>query len=164
MIKLKTFPIDQHEEANKFLESQLPFTTEKGQGIQIHQGHIVVFYNDGIYNELYSKQKFTDLLNKELESLALFEHNLRRHEFMLKEEAPAGYAKGMTDIKIEELCLVENPSKSEVYKDKKYAKDRTNERVKAIVEIENQLLMTMHSIEHSKSEVELYKKTIASYK
>ena len=153
MIKVRTFKLSDYEKANKFLEEHRPFTTEKSSGLQLNDGHLVIFYDDGVLNPIHVKQKFVDLMQKEEENIALFSHNLTRHINLLQETAPKGYKKNLKDTEIRTLCEAEgNPPKN------------ARERTEAIIELENQILMTSHSISHSEKEIELYKKTIANIK
>ena len=50
MIKIKSFPLGKHEDANEFLLTHPPRSTEKQSGIVFHNGSIVIIYDDGVEN------------------------------------------------------------------------------------------------------------------
>lgn len=153
MIRLKSFPIEKADEASEFMEKHTPLTTERSPGIQLNMGHIVITYDDGEVNYRNFVDKFRNLIGKEIETIELHKHNIVRNNALIKEITPKGYKRNLSDKELLELCKAEGD-------EYQTAKDRT----KAIIETENSNIITAKSITHSQKEIELYKRTIESYK
>lgn len=154
MIKLRSFPFDKTGEANEFLIDHTPFTTEKGSGIAYTPTHIMITYDDGIFNYNNIVNKFKSLIGKEIEMIELNKHQIKKNNYYLKELAPKGYKKNLTDKELFELCKAEEGENGY-----KKAKERTN----SIAELENNNLMCSHTVMNSMREIELYEETIKSY-
>lgn len=152
MIRVKSFPIDQSDEASEFMREHTPFTTERQSGLQFNMGYIVITYDDGIFNFKNIVDKFRNLIGKEIETIELQKHNILRNNHTIDELKPKGYKKTLTDKELVDLCQAEGD-------DFRTSKDR----VKAIFEVENSNLISAKTIQHSLNEISLYEKTISAY-
>jgi len=50
-IKFKSFPIDDTDGLNKFVDAHPPINTKDGSGVIFRENHILVIYEDGTFNE-----------------------------------------------------------------------------------------------------------------
>lgn len=152
MMRVKSFPIEDADKASDFMTAHMPLNRDGQPGIQLNLGHIVIFYDDGVFNFNNLVDKFRNLIGKEIETIELTKHNISRNNSNLKEIKPKGYKNSLTDKELIELCEKEGDS-PEVAK----------QRVEAIIEIEGQNLIAAKSISHSLNEISLYEKTIGGY-
>lgn len=152
MMRVKSFPIEDAEKASEFMTIHMPLNRDGQPGIQLNMGHIVIFYDDGVFNFNNLVDKFRNLIGKEIETIELTKHNISRNNSNLKEIKPKGYKNSLTDKELIELCEKEGDSK-----------EIAKQRVAAIIEIEGQNLVSAKGISHSFNEISLYESTIATY-
>lgn len=152
MLRVKSFKIEDADAASAFMVEHMPLTRDGQPGIQLNMGHVVIFYDDGVFNFNNLVDKFRNLIGKEIEIIELTKHNISRNNSTLKELKPKGYKKSLSDQELLELCESDGDS-PEIAK----------QRVEAIIETEGQNLLHAKTVQHSFKEIELYEKTIAGY-
>jgi IS1 family transposase len=152
MIKIKSFPLDKADEASDFLIEHTPLSTEKQSGIAYTVSHIMIMYDDGVFNYKNMVNKWRNLIGKEIETIEVNKHQIKKNNRYIADLAPKGYKQSMTDVELVKLCEEEGDKHSKAL-----------ERVKAIVEIENNNLMCSHTVMNAMKEIELYEESIAGY-
>lgn len=183
MIKIKSFNLDKADEASDFLIDHTPLTTDKQSGIAYTVSHIMVMYDDGVFNYKNIVNKFKNLIGKERENIALNTHELARNKFNLKKRVPKKYKSGLSTEEILKLCaeqdgveltqgrinyLVTLGNADEQKQKKEYgsltgAEIKISQLVNEIISIENNTLMAVENIRHSQDEIQLYEETIRGY-
>lgn len=152
MIRIKSFEISKADEASEFMANHTPLTTEKSPGIQLNMGYIVIMYDDGIFNYKNVVDKFRNLVGKEIETIEVSKHDIKRNNHTIQELKPKGYKKTLTDKELLVLCQAEGDD----YK-------TAGNRVAAIIEVENKNLMAAKTVQHCLAEIKLFEQTLESY-
>lgn len=160
MLKVKSFPLDKTDEANLFMETHLPLTTDKMNGIQINMGYLVVFYDDGILNKKHIVQKFQSLISKEEEEIILTKDKIARLRNLIQKTVPAGYKDNLTDNQLLELCIVQGDSN--VVK-KGQEKSDAAMRVEGIILQENDLKMQVGHITDCQENIKMFTESKSLY-
>ncbi len=145
MRKIKSFPVEKHEEANKFMAENPPRSTDKQSGIIFHNGHIVIIYDDGVECEVDKQGHLKTLLEGERAKLWLVEHKSEVARIALKDIAPKGYVKGMSTTQIKKL-VEETGAPYE----------KVQSIVAQIENAENTLLMDEHEVRRLGYEIKAY--------
>src|SRR5258707_14208959 len=104
MLKVKSFLLSEADEASKFMVDHPPFTTEKQSGISYTVTHIMVMYDDGVYNPKSITSKWRTLINQEKEQIDLEGHSIKRSQTTIKEFAPKKYSEKLSVHEIVKLC------------------------------------------------------------
>ena len=158
MIKIKSFPLRKHEDANEFLLTHPSRSTEKQSGIVFHNGRIVIIYDDGIENPEDLKGKVRGEIDGDRSKLMLIQHSLEQAKSALREEnlelasrSPEGYEHGMKDEQIR-LLLKKDASVSGI--DMTHVdnvmlqnfKDYVAPIEQRITNLENEILMDEHEV------------------
>lgn len=167
MIRLKTFPIEQTEQANKFMEDHPPRSTEKQSGLVFHNGNIVIIHDDGTNNPEDHKGKVRGELEGDRSKLMLVEHSLGIAKEALDAElaelyaiAPKEYKIGMPDEAVRKI-LAKGTEASHIpntHIDK--FKESIAPIEMRIQNLDNEILMDTHEIKRLKHSISAWDKML----
>lgn len=152
MIKLKSFPIEKTEEANEFIASNPPRSTEKQSGIVFHNGNIIIIYDDHQENPLEKTDTFISLLSAKRKERMIAQHSMITAQIALDDMKPKGYSSKLSDTQIKKL-LEEQGNGLLEYKDIKAVMEQ-------MVNLENKILMSKHEIRRIDFEIKGYEKML----
>ena len=155
MIKIKTFPIEDAENANKFMLKNPPRSTEKQSGLVFHNGNIVIIYDDGKFNPNDRLGRIRSLLEGERAKLEIVEHSRSVAAVALEQEAPKGWKRGMSQKEFREICAKESGNNEYI------PAQMIDQRMGRVEQLDNQILMDTHEVRRMKIEIQAYEKELA---
>lgn len=153
MIKVRTFLIDEHEEANKFMEMHKPRSTAQSSGLIFHEGRICIVYEDNHTPTNNIIDRLENLLQEERDNLVNNRIVLELNETGLKKFAPPGFDFKLSDTKIKALIEQTNPTLT--YNEVKMIMER-------LAAYGNQVLKSRFSIEQIEQSIETYEGMLAA--
>lgn len=138
MIKIKTFPVEKSEDANKFIEKNPPRSTDKQSGMVFHNGTIVIIYDDGVVNPNDRVGTIKTQLEGDRSKLLLVQQQLKMAEISLEDVKPKGYVSGMSHNKIKELLVKKNGISNDINA------ELISSIINQVTNIENEIRMDRH--------------------
>ena len=176
MLKLKSFLLSEADKASEFMEQHPPFSTEKQSGIAYTVTHIVITYEDGLYNPKSIVSKWRTLINQEKEQIDLETHSIKRSQATIKEFAPKKYKENLSVHEIVKLCAEQDGvemsqgrinylvdmGKSDEAHQKQAVKSLTDEEIKIANRV-NHIVLAGNALKQSLSHIEDCSKEIAGY-
>lgn len=156
MIKLKTFSIEQAEEANTFMKKNPPRSTDKQSGIIFHNGSIVIIYDDGVDNDYEIVGTIRGEIEGATKRLFIIEHKVRTAKLALEKIKPEGYVSGMTNSKLRDLLKAQTG-------DKYIPADKLDSMQAQIESLEQTLMIDAHETERINLETDAYRAMLKEY-
>lgn len=154
MIRIASFPIDKFDEANAFMDTHQPRSTEKQNGIVFHNGNIVIIYDDNRLVSTNPIARVSNLLQDEKDKILNNKIVMAMGKDGLERFAPKGYDPKMSDTKLKDLIQQANPTLG--YNDIK-------EIVSRLTLYTNQVLQAEFTIKESEFAVKVYEKMHADF-
>lgn len=98
MLKFQSFKVKDHDKINEFLKTHIPYSTAEQGGIMLHNGYIVIKWDDGIQDD---QREVVNLLRKRIDEskgkLLSIEVEQRLMSIQIEQIKPTGY-KGIEDV------------------------------------------------------------------
>ena len=172
MIKIRTFKLDEWEEANKFLEIHSPRSTEKQSGMFFHSDYIGIIYDDGKDNpedrratmrlRLEGERQKYDILEHEVESAKI---ELPEAEKDLEKVMIPGYTPQTSNGGLKELLQKSGKSTKGVYAgDLEKVKTTINTAIARVESLKGLILTNEFELRRTKYSIQGYEKLLGLLK
>lgn len=152
MLKLKSFTLDQLDEANDFIEKNPPRSTERQSGLIFHEDRLVVIYDDYRVNLLDKKNITYALYEKELQTLIVTEPKLEITKRELKAITPPEFEEGDSKNVLESKLRAKNMSKDDI-----------NYLINHLLAFQSNIVLNTATIEGCKENIAYYEELLTSF-
>lgn len=164
MKRIATFPINEAEKANAFMEKNPPRSTPQQSGIIFHNGFITIIFDDGKPTLSDKVGFYTHLLEGDREKLWLVEHSIEVNAKAMADIKPKWYTANMskTEIKkhLEKEAVVKKDKEGKAY----IPTEEVDTLVNQITNLENEEKMDKHEFNRLTLNIKSYEKLLAALK